>query len=288
MGLVTSLKKLALHYEITRSAKRDDAACIVAGMATMPSRIKSFNRAFKSLIRQVDRLYLYLDGHETLPEIVRGESKVVPIFAHEFPGLHANGKLLGLVLEPQPCLYFCADDDLYFPRRVIGDLRLALARYEDKAIVGFHGNLLARPLLRYYQGGRLSGSYQSALGADEQVDTLGTGAVLFSPQQLHFDVRDWPRVSMADLGLALEAARVGLPLISIARRRHSLISLGSRQADSLYVARQRDDTLQTRLGQILLELREPQELVRSEIAPVKYPSLKALIEAYGLASPDIA
>lgn len=276
MGLVTTLKRLALHYEITRPAQREDADFIVAGMATMPSRLKSFHKAYKSLIRQVDRLYLYLDGHQTLPEIVKGEPKVIPIFADQFPGLHANGKLLGLVLEEKPCLYICADDDLYFPRGVIGKLRHVLAQYDDAAIIGLHGDTLARPLKRYFEGGSMSGTYQSALSADEPVDVLGTGAVIFSRQQLQFDVRDWPLVSMSDLGLALEAARVGLPMISMARRRHTLISLGSRQADSLYVARQRDDSYQTRLGRILLELKEGDCFCFGGQLP-----LKSLIEAYG-------
>src|SRR5689334_9730019 len=77
----------------------------VAGMATMPSRATTFPLAVRSIIDQVDRLYLYLDGHEEVPKSVRDNPRVIPIFAREEPGLGCDGKFLGVVREREPCLY---------------------------------------------------------------------------------------------------------------------------------------------------------------------------------------
>src|SRR5262245_39723919 len=60
---------------------------IVAGMATMPSRASTFPVAFRSIVQQVDRLYLYLDGHQEVPEIARNDPRVIPIFSRDEPKL---------------------------------------------------------------------------------------------------------------------------------------------------------------------------------------------------------
>ncbi len=224
-------------------------------MATMPSRAETFDTAFRSIVRQVDKLYLYLDGHEEVPASAKNDSRVVPIFAHQCPGLRANGKFLGLTMEDGPCLFAAADDDLYYPSNYIARLRMGLAKYDDRAVVGLHGTRLARPLVGYYKGRDFRGKYTSALDRAQTVDVLGTGAVLFSTEHIRFDVRDWPRVSMADLGLAIAAADNDVPMISVSRPRYPLTALAENQADSLLLARMKDDRTQTELGNRVISAR---------------------------------
>jgi hypothetical protein len=61
---------------------------------------------------------------------------------------------------------------------------------------------------------------------------------------------------MADLGVATEAARAGLPMIAIARRAKEVLPLAMAQPDSLRTARKKDDTAQTELARELLRLRD--------------------------------
>ena len=260
MGLGTAKRRFFAKRRVAKDAKQNGLRLsgerVVAGMATMPTRTQTFDRAFSSIIRQVDRLYLYLDGHDNVPEIARNDPRVVPIFAHEYPGLHANGKLLGLVLESEPCLYAALDDDLHFYRDYIVTMRQALAQYNDRAVVGLHGTILDRPLEDYYVNPTWRGKYRSKLKSDAEVDILGTGAVLFSSSVLQIDVRDWPKVSMTDLGLAIAAAKASIPMISIARKSYLTYDLQVSQADSLTVARNKDSSRQTNLGRELISLRD--------------------------------
>lgn len=228
---------------------------MVAGMATMPSRKDTFPRALQCIVRQVDRLYLYLDGFQYVPAAAKRYPNVVPILSGDMPGLHANGKLIGLVLEEEPGLYACFDDDFHFRRDFVSKMRTALARYDDKAVVGLHGTAFNRPLEGYFKDGK-SVSYWRPLESDWQVDALGTGAVLFNSRFLRFDVRNWPFGNMADLGVATEAARAGLPMIAIARRAKEVLPLAMAQPDSLRTARMKDDTAQTELARELLRLRD--------------------------------
>jgi hypothetical protein len=246
--------RLLRFIDSRRAAARWGDDLVVAGMATMPSRAATFPFAFASLIRQVDRLYLYLDGHAECPAPARGDPRVVPIFAHDVPGLRANGKLLGLALERRPCLYVSADDDIHYAHDFVAALRRGLSAYGDAAVVGLHGSVLARPLVRF-DFDRTIFPYSATLKEPRAVDVLGTGAVMFSSRMLRFDVRGWPFTNMVDLGLALEAAKRGVPLIALARRRKSVWTLAGDQPDSIHAALKRDDTRQTALAHELLRVR---------------------------------
>jgi hypothetical protein len=233
---------------------RNTTDFIVAGMATMPSREVTFCHAIRSIVRQVDKLYLYLDGFSECPTAARDDARIVPLFSRDFPNLHANGKLLGLAFEKNPCLYVTVDDDLYYFRKFVPSLRSALAIHDDAAIVGYHASILARPLVRYNLD-RTVYSYGSGLDRATRVDIVATGAAMFSSRTLKFDVRNWPFTNMVDLGLALEAARAGLPLIAVARKpREDLFVLAQDQEDSIYAALKRDDSHQTEIARQLLQV----------------------------------
>ena len=77
-GLGAAKHRLLRFIDSRRAAARWGDDFVVAGMATMPSRAATFPLAFASLIRQVDRLYLYLDGHAECPAPARGDPRVVP------------------------------------------------------------------------------------------------------------------------------------------------------------------------------------------------------------------
>jgi len=235
-------------------ANRNASDFIVAGMATMPSRAATFPHAYRSIVRQVDRLYLYLDGFSDCPAPARGDARTIPLFSKDFPELHANGKLLGLSLEQRPCLYVTVDDDFYYYRNFVSSLRGALARYDDAAVVGYHASILARPFVRYNLD-RTIFRYTSGLDEATHVDIVATGAAMFSSRTLRFDVRKWPFTNMVDLGLALEAAGVGVPRIAVARKPYeTLLTIGQDQEDSIYTALKRDDSRQTAIARKLLKI----------------------------------
>lgn len=227
---------------------------VIAGMATMPSRAHTFREAFNSIVRQVDRLYIYFDGHNEIPEFVRSDPRVTPILSRDQPGLRANGKMLGLCLETGPFLFVCVDDDFLYPPNLVAHLKDGLASLNGRAVVGYHGSLLEKPLVRYEQNRKIF-HYSTELPMKREVDVLGTGAVMFSSTALQFDVRRWPWVNMVDLGLAHEAAKARLPLICLSRHKDHIRVLEEGQPDSIFVALKRDDSRQTDLAHQLLALR---------------------------------
>lgn len=225
---------------------------VVAGMATMPSRAHTFPTAFRSVIGQVDRLYLYLDGHDAVPAVANGDPRVVSILSRDVPGLQGNGKFLGLTLETSDCLYLGVDDDIAYPRDYVRRTSEALAACQPPAIVGYHGSVLLDPFTSYAKN-RETIWFADALSEARRVDVLGTGTVMFDTRRLRFDMRTWPHVNMLDLYFALEAATANLALICLPRRRQYLRPLEEQQSDSIYARLLRDDSVETALA---IELRE--------------------------------
>jgi hypothetical protein len=223
-------------------------------MATMPSRASTFPKAFLSIINQVDRLYLYLDGHAEVPECTHGDPRVVPIFASEQPGLGGDGKYLGLLQESQPCLYVGVDDDIIYPPDYVSHLASELRVFSSRCVVGVHGRQLTQPFKRYLRDSKVF-HFTRPLERRLRVDILGSGTTMFDTAVLQFDPRHWRHKNMTDIQLALEAAKVRLPMICVSRRAAFLRELEEDQADSVYAKLKKDDSIQTSLALELLAVR---------------------------------
>ena len=223
-------------------------------MATMQCRFNTFKLAFESIINQVDKLYLYLDGYDDVPALVREYHHVTPILSKEIPDLHANGKFLGLAIENNECLYLSVDDDLQFPASFVESISTGLSRYGYKAVVGYHGSILSHPFNRYSKDRKVI-VYDQSLMLPSEVDVLGTGAVMFFSKNFNFDIRDWTYTNMVDLGMAIEAAKLHLPLICLPRKKGFIQMLEKRQENSIFKKLLKDDTRQTDIARILIDLK---------------------------------
>lgn len=224
----------------------------VGGMATMPSRAHNLPRVLGSVLPQVDQLYLYLDHYDRVPEFVINHPKIVPILPSLYGSLGSNGKFLGACLHPEPCRYFCFDDDILYPDRHVEVLSRALARHKGRALVGFHGALFKAPHASYLRD-RTIFHFAKGLGCEKEVDVIGTGTAAFHTGTLDVDSRCWPERNMDDLILAIEAARRGLPRILVPRPPGFLVALEESQGDSLWRGLNMDDSRQTRIMQQALE-----------------------------------
>jgi peptidoglycan/xylan/chitin deacetylase (PgdA/CDA1 family) len=250
----TIRKKLASAASVLRTLVSSSVnGRIVAGMATLPSRAATLPAALRSIVHQVDRLYLYLDGHQEVPEAARNDVRVIPIFSRDEPNLASGGKFLGLIREPERCLYVSTDDDIVYPPDYVARLAGRLSALGSRAIVGVHGVILRRPLASYLRDREVF-HFADALYYDRAVNVLGTGTMMFDTAVFRFDVRNLGQLNMTDLNVAVEAARSGLPMICVARMRNFLLALEEGQSGSIYSRLEKDDSRQTSRALELLAL----------------------------------
>jgi hypothetical protein len=224
-------------------------------MATMPSRAETAPRALASILPQVSSLWLFLDRFDAVPEYAQ-DDRIRVVRSQDVGDLRANGKLLGLALEEEPCTFFPVDDDVEYPSNFCGTLERWLRRYAGPVVVGVHAAILRSPVESYARDGKVL-HRRAAQREERQVDLLGTDSLAIRSPELRVDVRDWPDVNMVDLRFALAARKQSLPLVMVPRRAYWLKALDENQQDSIWMSVLRDDSRQTALAQELGALPRP-------------------------------
>ena len=221
----------------------------------MPSRSESLRIALPYILPQVDRLYLYLDKHDAIPEEFKSNPKIIPVLPQGGvkKELGGRGKFIGLRLEKDPCIFVCFDDDIIYRDGYVNHLVTALKRYHCRAVVGIHAGIYKFPNISYVKE-RTIVHFEQSLTADILVDELGTGTIAFHSGVIHIDPELWDYNNMIDLHFMLEAIKQKVPRVCIRRGDDFLKAIGGQdQPDSIYRQSLRDDSRQTRLLQAAME-----------------------------------
>ena len=230
----------------------------VGGLATMPSRLETLAKVIPAILPQLDRLYVFLDGFETIPDVVR-HARITVLRSARDGDLHASGKFLGIAREPEGVIYATFDDDIRYPPDYVDSLVAGLARFGGRVIAGYHGTLFKFPYGSFREDHDLC-HFRTGLAHDIRVDMLGTGTTAFASSALRIDPRRWPYLDVDDLIVALAAESQEVPRVAIARPSRYLEAYAERQADSLWERLYGDDRRQTRLMRQLMAMEEKSRL----------------------------
>lgn len=212
---------------------------IVAGMATVKGNEQAMLTAVASLMNQVDHLYLYLNGHETVPTVLnRFADRITPVLDPEGSKLGDAGKFVGVSREPES-IYLTCDDDIAYPRDYVLHMCQALASQEGNAAVGVHACLLNQPLSHYYDPKtRHVLHFEHLLMRQRHVHVLGTGTVAFHTAVIHPTLDDFPAPNMADIWFARWFQARNLASIAVSRPARWLQAIPVKR-QSIYEASQR-------------------------------------------------
>jgi hypothetical protein len=223
----------------------------IGGMATLPGRVESMRLAVGDILGQLERLFLYLDGHTQVPDFVC-HPKIEIIRPDAGGRWWSSGKFLGANRAGLDCIYFTFDDDLRYPPGYVATLADAVVRYDGEAVVGMHGSLFEPPF-EYFLRDRRAIPFSAGLDRDTEVDTIGSGTSAFLRARLPIDPRTWPHLDIDDFMFALDAERYAMPRIAIARPPNYLGGVFN-QPDSLAVQAKKDYDRQRLYMNRLLDL----------------------------------
>lgn len=190
---------------------------IVAGMATMPSRVNYLEQVVQAIRPQVDFLRVYLNGFDEVPDFLDPEEALL---SEQADGdLGAEGKFYW-VDDPE-CLdythYLTIDDDIGYPHDYVERLVDEFDRRDGKAIIGVHGSEFSFPIESFVDSRAQRYRYYEGLEQPEPVHILGTATTLFSRETLDISLHDFPLRNTSDLQLAIAAQNQGVPMIAIPR-----------------------------------------------------------------------
>lgn len=205
---------------------------VYAALCSIPSRQQSLLSTLWSLYHQVDRIFLYLDKYDAVPEFVEPMRKVTVLHSQDAPGLRDNAKFLpfdGQLQEhgDEPFYWFTCDDDILYPSDYVHTMLRQLAQFDDRVVVGVHGVVSEEQPRRYFRNRYVIHYEQKALHEPRLVNNLGTGTVAFRSDLFgSIDPYGWPRGGMVDIFFGALCAQRGVPMVCVPRHAGWLQTLG--------------------------------------------------------------
>jgi FkbM family methyltransferase len=194
---------------------------VEVGMATVAGNEAALVEALQSLINQVDRIHLYLNGYSGVPDFLKSVPKITCYLDADGTRYGDAGKFWG-VKYLKDSIYFTCDDDIVYPRDYVRRMVKALADHSGKCIVTVHGSLLRQ----FVDGGRrpyystetrIVLHFEHELKRDRLVHIPGTGTVVFHTRFFKPEMCRFQSPNMADLWVSQIAQELRLPTIAISR-----------------------------------------------------------------------
>lgn len=236
----------------------------VATIATMASRLETFQKVLPVIHAQVDHLYVFLDGFSSPPAFLKQFERLTVRHVEKLGDLRATTRWLCLNRINVPSIVVCVDDDIIYPADYVDGLATALGRFNGNAIVGVHGRYFLSPHESYVRDTSAI-HFSEALRHDTRVHEVGGGTCGFVSSMFNVDAREWGRTG-DDINIALSAERRGLPRVAVARPAGWLTPYAEVQSDSLWAKTLIDDSEKSRRMRILLELMQTSRLPQDNIA----------------------
>lgn len=192
-----------------------------ASLATIPSRISQLKKTVESLLSQVDRLNVFCNNYQTVPEFLNHE-KITLGFGDN--SLGDAGKFFWA--DETKGYHFVCDDDILYPPNYVNKMIAKIEQYGRKAVVGIHGiNLRFTPITDYHASTERF-PFHSEVKKDTLVHILGTGTIAYHSDTMKVSVRDFKEKNIADIFFALLGQNQKIPFIAIERHKRWLSQQG--------------------------------------------------------------
>lgn len=192
---------------------------ITASMSTIAWREPGLARAVASILPQVDRLNVFLQGYDATPTCLYNRKVVVlrDTDAPESAALGASAKFHwhwhGLLDEGH---HIVVDDDIEYPPDYVARCVAKIDEHGRRPIVGFHGMIYRRRLSSYFRDRRVW-PFDKRCQSDRFVHALGTGTTAYHTSAIRLTPYDFAEPNSCDLFLGLAAQRQRVPMVCLAR-----------------------------------------------------------------------
>jgi len=188
---------------------------IRAGAASIPARRESLQKTVASLLPQVDRLGVYLNGYDDVPDFLSDE-RIDVARSQELGDRGDAGKMFWT--DTAFDYYLACDDDVLYPPDYVTRLVEAIDHYQRRAIVGCHGVIMQERPKDYYRS--RSRVYH---GGSEVSEVHGVHLVATSSCGWHRSIPVRPGIfaapNMADMWLAAWANEHDIPRVIVPHRK---------------------------------------------------------------------
>jgi hypothetical protein len=214
---------------------------VFVGLASIPSRVDSLEQVVKALLPQVDEIGVYLNNYQDVPAFLK-HPRIRVARSQKHGDVRDNGKFF-FVEKTKADFYATVDDDIAYPENYIAELIRNQKLLGGTQAVGVHGSVYPRPVKKLLANRHLF-HFSHATEALTPVDMLGTGTLLFNRRYWGLRYSEILTPGMADVWLAVAAAKRGFGLWSIPRPENWMHALEQDEEGNLFQEGKFDDSVQ--------------------------------------------
>ena len=181
----------------------------IAVIATIPPRKEFLIQVVNSLLPQVDKIHISLNGYTEIPPELVLDKVECEILDNS---LGDSAKFLH-VSDYDDCYYYAIDDDLVYPTGYCDYLQEGVNKYNN-GLVSLHG----RKYLPRAHFKQWAGNYRclNNVSLDVHVNMVGSGVCCFNTNRLKLHISDFKTPNMADCYLSKTASLQGIPMMVLA------------------------------------------------------------------------
>ena len=227
-----------LHTMLGSSSKKDT---VFVGLASIPARVESLEKVINSLLGQVDEIGVYLNNYQDVPAFLK-HPRIRVARSQKYGDVRDNGKFF-FVEKTKATFYATVDDDIAYPENYIAELVRNQKLLGGTQAVGVHGSIYPRPVKKLLSN-RYLFHFSQPTEALTPVDMLGTGTLLFNRRYWSLRYSEFLTPGMADVWLAVAAAKRGFGLWSIPRSENWMYALEQEEEGNLFQEGKFDDSVQ--------------------------------------------
>ncbi|MCW8469914.1 hypothetical protein OQJ19_04490 [Fluoribacter gormanii] len=216
---------------------------ITAKIASIPERAHQLKLTIKVLLKQVDRIQVYLNNYHKIPAFL--EKKNIQVFTSQEYGDRGDvGKFYQI--EEINGYVFTLDDDLIYPSDYVMTLLDKIESYGRKAFICTHANILPKRAISSYYKDKQGIHFAKQLEKDTPADIPGTGTLAFHTEHIKLTQNIFLTPNMSDIWLAIYAKQNNIPIISVSRSAFWIKQATGKEFEkSIYNSFNRNDTYQT-------------------------------------------
>jgi FkbM family methyltransferase len=185
---------------------------IRAALASIPSRRELLRHAVASLLPQVGRLGVYLNGYTVVPDFLEHD-RIDVVHSQDNGDLGDAGKMFWTDAGDFGHYRAC-DDDLVYPPDYAQRMVAAVEHYRRRALVSCHGVMMREKPSDYYRSRARVYRATGSVAAACSVHIIGTGAACWH-RSLGVGPQVFEHPNMADMWLSAWANERRIPRIVI-------------------------------------------------------------------------
>ncbi len=186
---------------------------VTAQIATVPHRENMLQIVVNSLIDQVDKINVMLNGHEEAPYFLKQlEFHTDKIQYWDMDNSTGDAAKFFRVEQLEGYVFTC-DDDIQYPPDYVQVMIAELKRYENKVILTNHGRtMMPKPVCSIYTD-RLGTHHTFLETKSMELDIGGSGVMAWHTDFFKPKYSEFKRSNMADIWVAKQAKEQGLKIM---------------------------------------------------------------------------